>query len=157
MVLSVKDARNTDMLTGKHGVTLTQIPFTGSSIVSANYIIVFVAVFVLNWVLVLKSLEKNCLEFQIFYLIEFTDTGITVLHSSAFETVFVLLADCIESVNWCTATHVGHRSVAENQAVASVSPVLSFIEVSVVVLHHVSQLEVSSLVIYTSIITSFDD
>ena len=59
MEFLVKDACNTDMLASKHGVTLAQVPFTVSGIVSANYITVFVAVFVLNWVLVLKLLVEK--------------------------------------------------------------------------------------------------
>ena len=56
----------------------------------------------------------------------------------------VKLLTCIEGINRRALSHVAHRSITKEEAVASVSPVFSLVEGVVVVVHLFHQLAVSA-------------
>merc|ERR1712048_378900 len=91
-------------------------------------------------------LQKNfVILVAVFVPNEFTDAHLTEFLLSAFDTVFVLLAYGVEVIDWLTITRIRHCPITDIQAIASVSPVLSLIEVRVVVCHHVDKLIVAFL------------
>lgn len=59
-------------------------------------------------------------------------------------TYFVSFADVVQFVNRSTVSWVAHRSIAENEAVAAISPVLSLVKVGHVVKGKELQVFVSS-------------
>ena len=61
-------------------------------------------------------------------------------------TYFVSFADVVQFVNRSTVSWVAHRSIAENEAVAAISPVLSLVKVGHVVKGKELQVFVSSQV-----------
>ena len=70
---------------------------------------------------------------------------VTVLAPGALETILVRLAHRVQLVNGTTETGIAHWPIAENEAVATVRPVFALVEVVIVILHHVSELEVAFL------------
>jgi hypothetical protein len=104
------------MLTSEFGVAFTQSAVTGTGIIFADGVSIFISIFVSD---------------------EFSDAHIAKFHSCTFDTVLVCFADCIEGVDWWTVAWIRHWSVAKDETVASISPVFSFVKVGVVMTHHV--------------------
>ena len=75
---------------------------------------------------------------------KFADAHVSEGHSRAFLAVLVLFADSIKLVDWRTVARIGHWSITEDQALATVSPVFSLVEFGVVIFHLRSELFVSS-------------
>jgi hypothetical protein len=72
VVFVIKDVSLADVFSGKHGVAFAQVAFAAVTLVFAYSLSVGVSVSVLD---------------------KFTDAGVAVFHSGAFDTVFVLFAD----------------------------------------------------------------
>jgi len=113
-----------DMSFRKSQITHAKIAFTSAVVVLADFVAIRLAVVVLD---------------------ELADASVAVLLASAFLALFVLLANRIEWVNWVTVAHFGHWSVAKNETMASVGPVLALVKLRIVMFHHVDQLFVSFL------------
>jgi len=64
---------------------------------------------------------------------ELADALGSELHLHTLLAIFVSFADVVQFVNRSTVSWVAHRSIAENQAVAAISPVLSLVKVGHVV------------------------
>merc|ERR1739838_181829 len=117
---------------GKHGITLTEGSFTGSSLVFANGFSVSVAVLVSG---------------------KFADTTVTVGHLGAFDTILVGFADGIKGIDWWTVAWVGHWAITKDQTIAAICPVLALIKIAVVIFHHIDQLRVSLIDISQCLLT----
>jgi len=115
---------NSDMSFGESQITHAEIAFTRAFCVLADFVAILLTVVVLD---------------------ELTNASVAVFGTSAFLALFVLLANRIEWVNWVTVAHVGHWSVAKNETMTSVGPVLALVKLRIVMLHHVNQLFVSLL------------
>merc|ERR1711935_873469 len=111
-------------------ITHAEIAFTSAFCVLADFVAILFAVVVLD---------------------ELADASVTMFGTSAFLALFVLLANRIKWVNWVTMAHVGHWSVAKNETMAAIGPVLALVKLRIVMLHHVDQLFVSLLALFFNI------
>jgi hypothetical protein len=64
--------------------------------------------------------------------------------SNALLALFVFVALDIKLVDWFSVSHVAHRPIAENETLATVRPIFSFVKFRVVVFHHLQQIVISS-------------
>lgn len=71
---------------------------------------------------------------------KFADAELSVSHSGALLAVLVLFADRVQLVDRRPVAGIGHWPVAEDETLAAVRPVLSLVEVGVVILHLGSEL-----------------
>jgi len=76
-------------------------------------------------------------------LLELSDTSFTVVHSGTFQAVFVSLAGGVHSIDWFTPAWVAHWTIANDQAVAAIGPVLFLVKRGIEVFHHGNKLVVS--------------
>lgn len=121
VVVCVEDVFLSDVVDGKLFITFTECSSAASLGISAD------------WCSAASVPSK-------FVLDELADAHFSVGHSRAFLAVLVLLADRIEIIDWRTVARVGHWTIAEDETLAAVRPVLSLVEVRVVVLHLSSEL-----------------
>jgi len=126
VVVLVVDVFHSDVILGKLFITFTECSFAASSLVSADWSVVSDSEVVSH---------------------KFSDAHFSVCHSCAFLAVFVLLADVIELVNWRSVAGIGHWSIAEDETLATVSPVFSLVKVGIVEVHLVHKLTVSTSII----------
>jgi len=82
---------------------------------------------------------------------KFSDASVSMGSSSTFLAIFVSFAHSIKSIYWWAVTGVRHWSVTKNETVASVSPVFALVELRVVMLHHVGELIVPTLLVRTGL------
>ena len=75
------------------------------------------------------ALETALLFESVAISMEFRNAFVAVAHFGAFETVFVGLARSIERINGRTVARFRHWSIAEEHTVASISKVLSLVEI----------------------------
>merc|ERR1711915_142303 len=112
------------MLTSEFSIAFTQSAVTGTGIIFADGVSIFISIFVSD---------------------KLSDAHIAKFHSCTFDTVLVCFADCIECIDWWTMTWIRHWSITKDKTVASISPVFSFVKIRVVMTHHVSQLKISTI------------
>jgi len=127
VVLVIKDVSLAGVLSSKHCIALAQVSFACVTLVFAYSIAILVSISVLD---------------------KLANARVAVFHSGAFDTVFVLFADGVESIDWWPVAWIRHWSVAKDETVAAISPVLALVEVVVVVGHHVDQLGVSTVIVW---------
>ena len=111
------------MILGKLFVAFAKCSFAASSFVSAD------------WSVVADSQVVSH---------KFADAHFAVRHSRALLAVFVLFADCIELVDWRAVAGIRHWPIAQNQTLATVSPVFSLVEIVILVSHLVNKLTVTA-------------
>lgn len=74
----------------------------------------------------------------------FSNAFIPKFHSNTFLAGFVFFACDVQLVDWLSLSHLAHWPVAEDEAVASVRPILSLVESFLIMTHNRQQIGIPS-------------